>query len=510
MTTAAASEDQRQGPIGVLRRTLDRPAFVVAAATVLVLATTAWGLTSRSIWLDEAFTVMHARLGAADFWELVFDREANAALHSTLIHAMGDLGGRAWALRLPSVVAVTLLVPVTYLFARRLFHPAVGAVAAVLVACNGFVVEYGQEGRGYALLMLVAAASAWLLVRALQEDDTFSWSAWVLVSCLLGYAHFFGALVLAAEAAALGVRWLARSTLVTRWRPILVGGAVIVVAHLPLAAFLAFGGSKGQNEGLPDFTPVRFVGIFVRLVGNFGVPLVVLVAIPCLLALHQVWQRRRVLDEQTWGIVLCTCGVAVPVLLAAAVSLVDPLFVARYFVEVIPFLAALTAFGLTRVRPPWLRVALAGGIVVLGLAGVASWHQQPSREDADGLVAILAGDDADGVQAGDAIVFDPWFARVPIELALEDEPDAQDLLEPAYPDAPWGDWLPTDDPGPIDRPVVTSLDAERIWVVQRRGPEGEEVPVEPALAEALVASGFDEVLAEELDGLTLRRYDRRP
>jgi hypothetical protein len=489
---------------------LSRPQLVVAGATLVAAVAVLWGLGDRSIWLDEAFTVMHARLPAGEFWELVTDREANAVLHSLVIHLMGGLGEQAWWLRLPSVVSVVALVPTTHLLGRRLFHPKVGAMAAVLVACNGFVVEYGQEGRGYALLMLLSALSGFFLVRLLQEDDRWSWVGWVLVSALLGYAHFFGALVLAAEGLALLVRWFARSSLRTRWTPVLVGGAIVAVAHLPIAAFFAFGGSKGQNGGLPAFTPVRFLGVFVRLAGNFGVPLALLVAVPCVLALLAAWRKRSAFDEQAWGVVLCACGVAVPVLLAAAVSLVDPLFVARYFVEVIPYLAVLSAFGLTQVRTPWLRLGLAAAIVLLGLAAVVSWHAQPDREDAEALAAALAEPGPDGVEPGDVILFEPWFARIPVELQLEDEPAAQDALTPAYPATAWGDWLPTDDPGPVTEDEVAALAAPRVWLVQRRGAEGEEAPVPEEVASGLEDAGYVEAAQQTFDGLTLTRFDRSP
>lgn len=503
-----AGPGRTTGVEALQHRVLDRPVWVVAGATLVMAVATLWGLGDRSIWLDEGFTYAHTRLPAGDFWSIVVEREANAVLHSVITQNLTWVSDSAWWLRLPSALAVIALVPVTYLLGRRLFHPSVGAAAAVFVTCNGFVVEYGQEGRGYALLILVSAASSFLLVRALQEDDRASWIGWVAVSCLLGYAHFFGALVLVAQAVALGVRFLARSTLITRWRPVLVGFALLAVVHLPLAAFLLFGGSKGQNDGLPAFTPVRFVGVFVRVAGNLGIPLVLLVAIPCLLAVVELWRRRRDLDEQAWSILFCVAGVAVPVLLAAAVSLVDPLFVARYFVEVIPCLAVLTAYGLTRISVPWLRLAVGAGIVVLGFAAVVVWHGQPSREDARGLVEVLAAPEPEGVEPGDAIVFDPWFARIPVEVYVGDDAALQDALDPAYPATAWGAWQPDDDPGSLDESeLVADLEADRVWVVNRTGDEVALAGTSD-LDVALEEAGFEPALERSLDGLRLTRFDR--
>jgi mannosyltransferase len=502
-TAPGTSEEQDD----LVHRLLSRPRLVVLGATLVMAVASLWGLTRRAIWLDEGFTVMHTDLPSGTYWEIVFDREMNAVLHSTVIHLLPWGEGSLWALRLPSAIAVILLVPATYLLGRRLFDPAVGALAAVLITSNGFVVEYGQEGRGYALLMLVAATSSWLFVRALQEDDAASWAGWVLVSCLLGYAHFFGVLVLVAQVAALGVRWIARRTVTTPWKPALIGLLCIGLAHLPIAWFFLTGGSKGQNDGLPPFTVERFVGIWVRLAGNFGVPLVVLVAIPCVAAVWALWQSRHHLDERAWAIAFCVLGVSLPVVLVALVSLVDTLFVARYFVEVIPLLALLAAFGLGRLRPTWAQAVVGTGIVLLGAAAVVTWHGTDSREETDAMVAFL--DEPGTVQPGDVVAFDPWFARIPTEVQLGDHDDLADRLVPAYPAEPWGEWLPDDDPGEVDADVLAELDADRVWVVQRRGVDGSTIAdLDTDLAAALDALGYQEVEAERFEGLALTLYDR--
>lgn len=503
MGTAVAAEG-RSGLDGVVHRALGRPSLVVAVATAFVALATLWGLGDRSSWLDEGFTVMHTRLPTDEFFSIVAEREANAVLHSVLVHGLVRVSEAEWWLRLPSALAATATVPVTYLAGRRLFHPRVGVVAAVFVAANGFVVEYGQEGRGYALLLFLAALSTFLFVRALQEDRAGSWAAWAAVACLMGYAHLFGVLVVAAQVAAL----LARRGLPTPWRRVGWCIGAIVLAHLPLAAFLVAGGDKGQSEGLPAFTPVRFVGIFVRLSGNAGVPLTLLVAVACAYGLAVLWRRRRALDEQAWGVLLVTLGIVVPVAAAGLVSLFEPLYVARYFVGTMPALALLAAFGVTQVRPRAAGLALAAGIVVLGVVGVGLWHAQPSREDARGAVELLAPPGPDGVQPGDAIAFTPWYGRIPVELYLEEEGALVDDLEPVFPAADWGAWRPDDDPGGIDAErVVAEAAPGRVWVVTR--PESDvPVPSEDELSAALAANGYEEVRVEHLDGLDLHLYER--
>jgi hypothetical protein len=138
---------------------------------------------------------------------------------------------------------------------------------------------------------------------------------------------------------------------------------------------------------------------------------------------------------------------------------------------------------------------------------VVTWHGTDSREETDAMVAFL--DEPGTVQPGDVVAFDPWFARIPTEVQLGDHDDLADRLVPAYPAEPWGEWLPDDDPGEVDADVLAELDADRVWVVQRRGVDGSTIAdLDTDLAAALDALGYQEVEAERFEGLALTLYDR--
>jgi mannosyltransferase len=485
------------------RRLLDRPALVVTLATVAMAVATLWELGDHSLWLDEGFTVMHTRLPDDRFLPLLA-KEANASLHSVLLHGWVQVSEAAWWVRLPSAVAATAAVPVTYLLGRRLFGTATGCVAAVLFATNGFVVEYGQEARGYALLILVSAAAGLLFVRFLQEQTTASWLAWVVVASLLGYAHFYGVFVLGAQVLVL----VGRRHLPTPWTKVWQGLAVIALAHLPLAAFFVFGGDQGQSGGIPELTLARLVGVFARLSGNLGIPLALLVAVPCVVALVDLVRGRHQLDERRWGVLFLTTWILLPIVTVAVLSLAKPLYGARYFVEVIPALAVLTARGLSLVRLRTFRLALGTAIVLLGAAAVVVWHVQPPREDAQGVAELLASP-GDGVQEGDVVLFAPWYARIPVELYLEDHDDVVARLEPGYPDAAWGTWEPDEDPGHLDADVLAAAASgtDRVWLVSRASDDGAHHEVDTA-REQLEHEGFEPAFRRDLDGLEVERYDR--
>src|SRR5688572_16784211 len=98
---AAPPDSTPQQGNELVHRVLSRPRPVVAVATVVMAVAALVGLGRRSVWLDEGFTVMHTDLPWDTFWEIVFDREMNAVLHSTIIHLLPWQDGSLWALRLP-------------------------------------------------------------------------------------------------------------------------------------------------------------------------------------------------------------------------------------------------------------------------------------------------------------------------------------------------------------------------------------------------------------------------
>src|SRR6185436_15635846 len=76
-----------------------------------------------------------------------------------------------WALRFPSVVFGTLLVPATAWFAARWLGREARVPAAWLAAGAPFLVWYAQEARNYSLLMLCVAVSGALLLELRERID---------------------------------------------------------------------------------------------------------------------------------------------------------------------------------------------------------------------------------------------------------------------------------------------------------------------------------------------------
>lgn len=203
-------------------------ALAAGAAARLVLA------FRRPLWADEVFTLTLARLSVGEMLEAL-RADSGPPLHYLLARLIllpfPSPGAADAAVRLLSVVASLLHVPVFLSIARRARAPREGAVAAALFLVLPLAVVSGAEGRGYALASLLALGCFERLCRLRETPRT----GVALAAGLLGGAafltHYLALLPVAGSfVAAFGER--------RRRAPALLGGAVAALlgaAWLPVA-----------------------------------------------------------------------------------------------------------------------------------------------------------------------------------------------------------------------------------------------------------------------------------
>ena len=97
------------------------------------------------------------------------------------------------------------------------------------------------------------------------------------------------------------------------------------------------------------------------------------------------------------------------------VSLVKPLFVARYFIFCLPALLLLVAGGLTRLRSNWLIAGALSLMLIFSLRGTAGYYKQDidiQRDDWRGATKYLLSHS----EPGDALLFHVPMGRMPYEF----------------------------------------------------------------------------------------------
>lgn len=442
----------------------------VGAALVLVPVTTAAVVAflfigRKSFWGDEAFSVALAGSDWGSFWQVLIERQANMGVYYVLLKGWTAVAGDGEAAaRSLSAFAAVAAVGVVSLLASRLFGRFVGLVSGISLALNAFLVRYAQEARGYTLALLGVTLASLAFVRLIEAPRSRrAWFVYVVLASAALYSHFFVAFVLLAHLATLPFVEDPRAR-----RRVYEAAAAVAVLATPLLLF-ALLRDEGQVELIPGVTPYRIVaalgalsgGTIATLVVSFGLAAAAIVAIV----------RSREDRARLWPYALVVAWLVVPLVGAVLLSLVKPLFLARYLIVMLPPLAILIALGAKALRRRWAAVALALAFAA-SVHALSEWYPGEEKEGLDFRSA--AAQIAVSGSPSDGIAFYRPSRRLPIEYYLRHERALGRAPTPVFPAAAWGDYDLIEDYELRSPPASTWTSLvvraasrhRRIWLVQ--------------------------------------------
>lgn len=384
----------------------------ITAITFIAALMRLYGLNSKSVWFDETMSAEIARLPWSQFALAIWNFEANMAPYYVLLHFWSALGGSTAFIRALSVVISTATIPAIYLLGTRLFGRKAGLISAWLLAVNAYHIRYAQEARSYALLVLLATLATWLFVRNLRSPTQAHWGTYTALSVLTVYTHFFGGLVILSHA--ISLLFMERVNL--PWHALRRSLFYFCVGMVPLGVFLAHAGPYMLNW-VPRTTPSDVLGFFEAMAGNYGLRLLALDGIAACAAGFAAWRlsRRAAAIVPAWSYGLVISFLLVPLAVILAVSMVHPLFVARYLNPCTIALILIVAAGISAIPSVAIASALLGLISVGSFLGTVSYYRQDFdllREPWEQATSFVF----ENAQPGDGVFFYRNFVRVPFEF----------------------------------------------------------------------------------------------
>ncbi|MCM3878445.1 MAG: glycosyltransferase family 39 protein, partial [Thermoanaerobaculia bacterium] len=216
-------------------------------------------LAVRPLWADEIFTLTLARKSIPEILAAL-RVDSGPPLHYLAAHLLlapfGPLPGRADVLvRVLSLVASLLHIPLLFVVARRLGRPALGLTGIALFAISPLAVAYAAEGRAYALasLFVLLAFERALALREAPRLGVGAGLSFAAAGAVL--THYLAVFPVAALAIlAWDARPAGRRALVLSG----LGAAAIAAAWIPVAlaqprASMAWSGGPGFSGALRDF-----------------------------------------------------------------------------------------------------------------------------------------------------------------------------------------------------------------------------------------------------------------
>ena len=165
-------------------------------------------LETRSLWFDEASSLILAGLPLARMPLMLVRNEMNPPLYYALMHVWLKLfADPRLGLRLFSALCGVAALAAFRPLAERLLPARARLLACFFAAFSSYWLHAAQDGRVYACLLLVSVLcirAVWALTEA---PSPRGWAAYALLAALGLHLHYYFAFPLAAHAAWLGWRF---------------------------------------------------------------------------------------------------------------------------------------------------------------------------------------------------------------------------------------------------------------------------------------------------------------
>ena len=200
--TVAAGQAAPSGRVAALQSSRRVDALVLAGLAIVALAIRLVKFR-QGVYADELSTlyIVDGR-SLSDVLDIVSsDAEVSPPLSFIASWLFSKLGSAPELIRLPSMIAGLLSIPLTYLVGLRAVNRATGLIAAAIVTLSPFMVYFSAEARGYALAIFFLLLSTLALLRAVRSGGWGWWVAYALASTLAMYSHYTAAFPLVAQLA---------------------------------------------------------------------------------------------------------------------------------------------------------------------------------------------------------------------------------------------------------------------------------------------------------------------
>ncbi len=405
------------------------------------LAFAAYRIGGPSLWLDEAYTWLFSQMRLGEMLEAARLDGVNPPLYYTAAWlTVRLLGASEGGLRALSAVAYGAAILGIYLTGRRLGGESAGLTAAGIWALHPMALWYARDARPYAMAAALGACLVWLFLRCRQRPD---WGSLLAAACVMAaglVTHYFFFVLVASLLllAALEIRQQPR--FFRYW------ALVTLAALVPLTLWLLWFFSLPEPSlGIGWIDPPTWADLpatFWNLLSGYGgestlatTAFGLTVGILLLAGLshppHQPELRR-----------LFVTAVLIPLLAVWLLSQRRPVYVDRYFLVLLPIVAALAGSGAAHILSwasarsgparwaPHLLVAVA---MISGIAAVSQVHRNLTYAKEDwrqlSLTLAPAGSVAAPIWRSEPEILLPLSFYLGPEPALRESPAATDCRQ---------------------------------------------------------------------------------
>ena len=306
----------------------------------------------QSFWQDEVYIFNISRTNTVNqILSMEHDDISHPQLYYLLSHWLANINTSPIFLRLPSLVASLLTLPLIYLIGKTVFGPVPGILSMLVFAVHPFYINQGFQAKMYGLVYLFVIGSLYSLILALKTGK-FRWIITSAILAALSLYTDYSAIwyVISILVAGLAGRLIWKKSFVNSYSSVLfivfltiilyVPNIKLFIFHLPTAihdeSYLSEFRYWNISSTLMNFSGLwSIMSYFYRTnqaVAVFALMSLVVVAAGLLCFLSQtIAFRLREKNEnfQRFFLLFLLISYFLPVFLTYAFSFISPIFISR-------------------------------------------------------------------------------------------------------------------------------------------------------------------------------------
>lgn len=470
---------------------------LLAALVVIGAGLRLYLLADKSIWLDEAFSIIISQRDLADVLQMVVRTDTHPPFYYLLLKMWLGFGQGEARVRLLSTLFSLAAIPMIYKLAAELYENKwLGVIGATILTFSPFQVWYAQEARMYAMLTFFVLSSAYFLVRGLRHGELKDWTAYVVTTALALYTDN-GAIWYVVTIAIFYLLSFKRFS--GRFRQWIFSQIAVGLLYLPWLPFF-WQQTRQVTEDFwlpaPSFHTVLETFLDFH---SLNFPLIELSLI--YMAMIFVW--AYIIPKKTWQRRLTSLWLFVPLGISLLLSLRQPIFLSRNLIVASLGYYLLIAGTVWQFKSRQAILALLLPLIAMNVVSIGynAWYEE--KEDwraTAGYIAQEVQSKPDGL-----VVFVPGYAELPfsyyfkqhdVSIRTQGYPGDEILLHPQ--------------PREVEDVGALMEEIPYVWLVVR---DIESDDPDQTVKEWLDEHGYvrqEDFLRKDLSVLTYYRWDKAP
>jgi uncharacterized membrane protein len=376
-----------------------------------------------SFWQDELFTTSFIYSNLKDLPYLMWQKDV---LNMSFYYLLANIWTRFFSnineisLRSLSALFSIASIPLIFILGKEFSFDKekatlTGLIASLLVAVNFFHIQYAQEFRGYSLMFMLAALSSYLFIKAIEKRTSISlWGSYLIVSAIAIYTHLFVILLIVAHGASLIYPMIKKSHAFP-FKKIVVSFILMLTIIFPLLIVILYK-KTAQFAWIPSFNFATLNNFLVNITGLkqpgwFLNLYIFVIGIYLIVIMCRMGKLKGLI--QRWKFLLLMSCLFLPVILTIFFSAIKPIFVDRYLIFVMPYLAIVTANGIVSFvdierwrNRNFIEILLFGTLMVVLLLGTKNYFDTRQKEDYRSMAGFMTDNCTNGL-----ILFYPQYVE---------------------------------------------------------------------------------------------------